>query len=133
MKTEKVFLDANILFSVSYGSSGLERFWTLAQQNRCHLIASRYVIEEARRNLERADQLKRLEDHLSLVDIVLEADPSIPCPIGLPDKDKPVLMSAISANAVYLITGDLSHFGPYLGCTIMGTTISLPRDYLLKK
>lgn len=133
MKAEKLFLDANILFSVAYGSPGLDRLWKLAKKGHCELIASQYVIEEAKRNLERPEHLDKLNAYLSKLTIVAEADPSIPCPIDLPDKDSPVFMASIGARARYLLTGDVTHFGKYFGKTIMGVRISTARDYLLTK
>jgi len=133
MNIDRIFLDANILFSVAYGSRGLDRLWELQKKRGCVLVASGYVIEEAKRNLTDTDQLKKLEACLSNLQIVLEADPSIDCPIELPQKDKPVPMAAISAKADYLLTGDIEHFGKYFGQTIMGVRICLPREYLLSK
>jgi len=133
MKADKLFFDANILFSLAYGSPGLDRLWKLAKKGHCELIASQYVIEEAKRNLDQQEHLDKLERCLSKVSIVAEADPSIPCPIDLPDKDSPVLIAAIAAKADYLLTGDVTHFGKYFGKTIMGIKISTARDYLLSK
>jgi predicted nucleic acid-binding protein len=133
MKADKLFLDANILFSVAYGSPGLDRLWQLAKKGHCKLTASQYVIEEAKRNLDLQEHLDKLNGYLSKVSIVAEAVPSIPCPIDLPDKDSPVLMAAIAAKADYLLTGDVTHFGKYFGKTIMGVKISTARDYLLPK
>ena len=130
MSVDRIFLDANILFSVAYGSPGLDRLWELAEKGICELIASRYVIEEAKRNLTGPDQTKKLNTCLSRVQIVLEADPRMTCPIDLPDKDRPVIMAAISANANYLITGDMAHFGKYFGQTIEGVQICMVRKYL---
>jgi len=133
MTADRVFLDANILFSVAYGSPGLDRLWELAKKGHCVLFASRYVIEEAKRNLNTSDQLKNLKAYLSDVQIVLEVDQSIICPIELPEKDRPVLMAAISAKADYLITGDMLHFGKYFGRSIMGVKVRMARDYVLSK
>jgi predicted nucleic acid-binding protein len=133
MKADKLFLDANILYSVAYGSPGLDRLWQLAKKGHCELVASQYVIEEAKRNLDRQEHLDKLNGYLSKVSIVAEADPSIPCPIDLPDKDSPVLMAAIAAKADYLLTGDMTHFGKYFGKTIMGVRISTARDCLSPK
>ena len=133
MKREAVFLDANILFSVAYGSAGLSRLWELATKGVCSLLASQYVIEEAKRNLDRREQLKRLDSFLSAVEVVMETDPELSCPIDLPEKDVPVLMAAVSAGADYLITGDVSHFGRHFGKTVMGVQIVMPRDYLLPR
>ncbi len=129
MSVDRIFLDANILFSVAYGSLGLDRLWELARRKRCLFFASSYVVEEARRNLFDPDQIKKLEDCLLTVQIVPEVDLTIPCPIELPEKDRPVLMAAISIKAHYLLTGDALHFGKYFGQTINGVKICSPRDY----
>jgi predicted nucleic acid-binding protein len=131
MIADRIFLDANILFSIAYGSPGLNRLWELAQKKHCELFASNYVVEEARRNLLSSEQLRKLEAFLSMVQLVPEVDPSIPCPIELPEKDRPVLLAAISIKANYLLTGDMIHFGKYFGQTVRGIKICLPRDYLL--
>ena len=133
MRREAVFLDANILFSVAYGSVGLNRLWELSRKGVCALLASQYVIEEAKRNLDPGEQLKRLNSYLSGVEVVMETDPDLSCPIDRPEKDVPVLMAAVSAGADYLITGDISHFGRHFGKTVMGVQIIMPRDYLLPR
>ena len=92
-----------------------------------------YVIEEAKRNLNQQEHLNNLGTHLSKVRIVPEADPSIPCPIDLPDKDSPVFMAAATAKANYLVTGDVTHFGKYFGQTIMGVRICRARHYVLSR
>lgn len=132
MSVDRVFLDANILFSVGYGSPGLGHLRERAQKGQCLLLASGFVIEEARRNLDHPAQLKRLDYFLTHVQIILEADPSIPCPIDLAEKDRPVLMAAISAKADFLLTGDKQHFGKYFGQTIGGVKICMARNYFLK-
>ena len=132
MTVDLIFLDANILFSVAYGSPGLNRLWTLAHQKRCQLFASHFVVEEAKRNLSPPEQKKRLEDPLSVVQIVPETDPTLPCPIELPEKDRPVLLAAVSNRADYLMTGDSTHFSKYFGQTVSGVKICRPRDYLVK-
>jgi predicted nucleic acid-binding protein len=129
MKIDRVFLDANILFSVAYGSPNLKRLWKWAKEGHCLLLASQYVIEEAKRNLAETSQFKRLQSCISRLRVIPEVDPQIPCPIDLPEKDQPVLLSAISARADYLLTGDSTHFGRYFGQTIHGVKIWRPSDY----
>lgn len=130
MTVDRIFLDANILFSMAYGSPGLRRLWELAKKKRCLLFASNYVIEETRRNLLSTEQMSRLETCLAEVEIVRDVDPRIPCPLELPEKDRPVLLAAISVKANYLLTGDSIHFGKYFGQTVKGVKICLPRNYL---
>ena len=126
---DRIFLDANILFLIAYGSPGLNRLWDLAQEKRCLLFVSNYVIEQARRNLFHPDQMRKLEACLSKVQIVPEVDIQMPCPIQLPEKDRPVLLAAISINANYLLTGDTLHFGKYFGQRVSVVKICRPRDY----
>jgi predicted nucleic acid-binding protein len=127
---DRIFLDANVLFSIAHGSPGLKRLEERAQKKHCLLFASNYVIEEARRNLSNPSQLKRLEAFLSKVQVIPEIDPQLPSPLDLPEKDRPVLLAAISVRADYLLTGDITHFGKYFGKRVSGVTICLPRDYL---
>ena len=129
MSSERVFLDANILFSIAYGSAGLEQFWIGVKQGKYELIASQYVIEEAKRNLDRQEQQEVLNRLLAEVRVVPEADPTILCPIPLAEKDRPVLMAALSSEADYLVTGDVTHFGKYFGKTIRNLRICRPRDF----
>jgi uncharacterized protein len=96
MSPLRVFLDANILFSIAYGSPGLERMRNLAKKEKVELVASQFVVEEAKRNLRRREQQDALNRLLSELRIVPEADPSIRCPVPLPGKDLPVLMAALS-------------------------------------
>ena len=114
MTVDRIFLDANILFSVAYGSPGLDRLWSHAE-------------------LHDPEHLKKLETCLSKVQIVPEADQEMPCPIDLPEKDRPVLLAASSIKADYLITGDMLHFGKYFGQTVSGVKICRARDYLRKR
>ena len=130
MTIDRIFLDANIFFSIAYGSPGLNRLGELTKRKRCVLFGSGYVIEEAKRNLPQAEQLKRLEAFLSEVQIVPEVDPKMPCPISRPEKDKPVFLAAISIKAAYLLTGDRIHFGKYFGQVVTGIRICRPQDYL---
>ena len=130
MIIDRIFLDVNIFFSIAYGSPGLNRLAEFAKRKYCVLFGSDYVIEEARRNLFLPEQLKRLEAFLTQVQIVPEVDPRMPCPIPLPEKDKPVLLVAISVKADFLLTGDTVHFGKYYGQTVSGVKICRPRDYM---
>lgn len=125
---DRLFLDANVLFSAAYRpDSGLLRFWNL---NNVLLCSSRYALEEARINLNddaQSHRLARLARSIHLFDATpREVRPDI----SLPEKDLPILLAAVSAQATHLITGDVRHFGPYFGKAIEGILVLLPSDYL---
>jgi len=127
---DRLFLDANVLFSAAYGSRGIEGLWKQARQGHVRLLASSYVVEEAIRNLPRPEQLAKLKELPAELTIVPEAHPGMSCPVKLPLKDVPVLTAAVQARATHLITGDLNHFGIYRGETIQGVHVCTPGDYL---
>jgi uncharacterized protein len=125
----RVFLDANVLFSAAYrDGAGLVRLWSLPP--RVVLISSPYAIEEARRNLE-GDGRARLEVLLSALEIVGDvAIGTLPIAVELPEKDRPILVAAITAAATHLLTGDRAHFGALYGRRIGGVLVQRPADYL---
>lgn len=127
---DRVFLDANVLFSAAYRSdSGLRRLWRLPGTR---LVSSVYAAEEARRNLSAPGQheaLEKLLDDVELTPAASTESARLPS-IELPDKDWPILLAAVSAGATHLLTGDSRHFGPYYGEKIGGIPILTPGDYL---
>ena len=127
---DRLFLDANVLFSAAYGSPGIERLWNLWRDGHCRLLVSRYVIEEARRNLEKSEQVEQLEERLKGVILVPESPADLQRPIDLAEKDRPVFSAVLAAKATHLITGDVRHFGEYYGQTIEGIKIVKPANYL---
>lgn len=126
---DRVFLDANVLFSTAYrADAGTARLWSLAD---VALITSAYAAEEARRNLESSEQLARLDKLLAELELV-GATSGRPLPEGivLPEKDRPILLTAIEAAATHLVTGDFTHFGRYYGKRIAGVLVTTPGEYL---
>jgi hypothetical protein len=90
----------------------------------------RYLLEEARINLTEDQQrtrLSRLSQELKLFEAPQR---QLPRGINLPQKDAPILLAAIEARCSHLLTGDISHFGPYFGKKIEGVRIVLPGEYL---
>lgn len=127
---DRLFLDANILFSAAYGSPGIRRFWELQKAGKCQLVVSGYVVEEARRNLDSPEQLVRLEELMAELERVPEPPVGTNCPIELPDKDRPVFIAALAARATHLITGDTRHFGDFFGREVHGVRLFTPAEYL---
>lgn len=127
---DRLFLDANILFSAAYGSPSMDRFWDLASAKKVHLITSAHAIEEARRNLEVIEHRERLENLIQGIIIVPEPPASFSCPISLNKKDIPVFAAALSSKATHFITGDIKHFGQYFSKAIGGIIFCTPGEYL---
>jgi len=129
---DKLFLDANVLFSAAYREqTGLLKFWSLAD---VVLTSSSYAREEAERNLSKSEQRKRLDSLMKQVKVHSEYDETlIPHGIKLRDKDRPILAAAIGIHADYLITGDVHDFGCFFGTKISNVMILPPSEYLAKK
>lgn len=128
---DRVFLDANVLFSAAYRTdASIRTLWTL---RGVALVTSNYAIEEVRRNLDTLRRKSDLESLLENVETIADVVPGGPLPLpepGLPDKDLPILMAAVNAEATHLSTGDFKHFGPHYGRTIGGVRILTPAEYL---
>lgn len=127
---DRVFLDANVLFSAAYlAATHLHRLWGLAGTE---LVTSDYAVGEARRKLSTAAQ-SRLNSWLDQAEIVgTPPIDSLPLPPGLvlPAKDVPIFRAAQATAVSHLLTGDKRHFGAYYGHTFGGVLILPPSDYL---
>jgi predicted nucleic acid-binding protein len=125
---DRLFLDANVLFSAAYrADAGLVQFWKLKDAILC---SSHYALEEARINLSENAQRRRLAKLARGVRLFEAARRDLPSGLSLPEKDTPILLAAIEAQATHLITGDMRHFGPYFGKQIKGILILSPAEYL---
>jgi len=132
---DRVFLDANVLFSAAYEpTSRLRRLWSLRETE---LVSSQFALDEARRNLlaYAPEGVGLLEQLCAEVTIVPEAASSLALPddIGLPDKDQPILAAAIGAGCTHLLTGDMRHFGPLYGRRIRGVLMLTLAQYLRRR
>ena len=130
---DRVFLDANVLFSAAYRhDSDLRQFFKL---RNARVITSAYAVEEARRNLSTPQQRKDLDRLCASIEIVPAVIPE-PHPhhgIDLPESDRPIFAAALSARATHLVTGDAKDFGRYYGQTVEGILILPPAMYLRKR
>ena len=125
---DRVFLDANVLFSAAYRpDSRLVRLWSL---KNVRLLTSGYALREALSNMNTAAQQKRLKILVKNVEIMEQImETPLPPGINLPEKDRPILQAAIAMQATHLLTGDIRHFGALFGKTIQNVKILLPADY----
>ena len=113
---QRLFLDANVLFTAAHNPQGKAALLISLGQNRLvQLATSAYACEEARRNLARKfpQALPRFEAILEYLLLVAEAG-AIPCPECLPEKDRPIYRAAHACRADVLLTGDLRDFGPLM-------------------
>lgn len=130
---DRVFLDANILLSAAYKpTSRLRELWTIPHVK---LLSSSYAVVEAEVNLARAKaaavkELKGLLKEIHIVDLPEQL--TLPPEITLVEKDRPILLAAMSVKATHLLTGDKLHFGHLFGTCVEGVLILPPADYLTK-
>lgn len=127
---DRIFLDANVLFSAAYRSNaGLTRLWQL---DDVELMTSDYAAQEARLNLADQDQRARLAKLLEKVRMIPAVAP-FPAGIRLPQKDRPILQAALQGRATHLLTGDKEHFGPYFGRYLGSVLVLPPAEYFERR
>lgn len=131
---KRLILDANVLFTAAHNPAGKAALvieegtrgpWTLA--------TSRLAVDEATHNLrlKYPEVLPRLDPLLVTVRVVPHRAIRA-CPVELPAKDRPILQAALDCRATHLLTGDLTHFGPYMNRPglVEGLVIQTVGDFL---
>ena len=129
---DRVFLDANVLFSAAYRpDSGLRALW---ERRDAALITSTYAVEEALRNLSaiRPERTPDLEALVSGTEVVGMPPASLAFPesVELKEKDRPILLAAVLAKATHLLTGDKEDFAALFGTKVGSVLILTPGEYL---
>ncbi len=128
---DRVFLDANVLFSAAYREgSPLGKLWGL---RHARLLTSELALEEARRNLPSAEaraRLRRLAEGMEVVPTAPGSREWRREDLSLPANDRAILATAAAARATHFLTGDRRHFGPLYGQIVGGVQILKPSDYL---
>jgi len=125
---DRLFLDANVLFSAAYmADARLRELWRLRD---VELWTSRYAVEEARVNLSDEVLRRRLLELSEPLQFREAGERRLPARLALPEKDAPILLAAIEAGANYLLTGDVHYFGRYFGKKVDGVVILPPARHL---
>jgi hypothetical protein len=125
---DRLFLDANVLFSAAYKiDARLCQLWKFEEVRLC---SSNYALAEARINLADEDQRTRLSGLSSSLDLFEARRTQLPPKIFLPEKDVPIFLATVEARATHLLTGDVRHFNYYFGKHIEGIAITRPGDYI---
>lgn len=132
---DRVFLDANLLFSAAYKpDSHLLDLWALPDTE---VVTSELAFEEARRNLAARgpDRVGALDELRARTRVT--GDTRIPShlleDVALPDKDRPILAAALAVGCTHLLTGDRRHFGALCGRTIAGVLVLTPAEYFRRR
>lgn len=125
----RIFLDADIVFAACWSDGAIRRLLHELLSKDHSLLVDDYVLMEARRNLaaksrDGVREFDRLVRSLETVPFMPHPDMTIEA--ALPEKDRPVLASAIHASCDALVTGDRRHFGRLFGRTIGGVAIYDP-------
>ena len=130
----KLFLDANILFTAAHNPAGKSAFIIeLGVDGYFELVTCELAVEEASRNLDLKfpKARKQLDTFLNKI----ESKPTVTkgrCPVELPEKDRPILLSAIHSKATHLVTGDVRDFGKYMNRPNLtaGVILQTPSQFL---
>lgn len=134
---DRLFLDANVLFTAAHRPQGkavfLFQMVSGATPAPWQLLASAYAVEEARRNLA-----AKFPDVLGgwpalLRELRIVAQPAAPrLALDLPEKDLPIWAAAHAARATHLLTGDIKDFGPHMNrpADTSGIVIQTVGEYL---
>ena len=129
---DRVFLDANILFSAAFRPNAPMR--VLWQLSGVRLLTCSYAVNEAERHLATAEQKAALRELLASVTVVEPPPIALASPgLEVHQKDLPIVLAAIHAQATHLLTGDQRHFGRYYGHRIAGVLVTKPSTYLARK
>ncbi len=128
----RIFPDANVLFSAAATDGAIRRLLGDLVQAGHQLVADAYVRAEAERNLalhypDRREHLEALGPVLEFHSRFAGAGRELGEP-PLPEKDAPVLASALSLECHIVVTVERTHFGELYGKQVAGVTILSPRE-----
>ena len=131
----KLFLDTSVILAAAGSARGASRFvMEEADANHWTLVTASYCLEEAQRNARKVGPkapgfLQRsIVPKLSLVPTELAFDKALVFPKA---KDRPVLLSALGAEADCLLTLDEADFQKVIGSHVYGLEVRTPGLFLL--
>jgi predicted nucleic acid-binding protein len=130
----RLFLDSSVLLAAAGSSKGASRLlFNHATSRGWQLLTADYCLREAEFNLPKLG--KRAE--LSWAQIIRPALNTVTAQLTLDrpliyraTKDRPVVISALSQKADYLLTLDRDDFHDLLGRSLYGLPIRTPGEFL---
>ncbi len=133
----KLFLDTSVLLAAAGSSKGASRFvFAQAEAQRWRLLTSPYCVEETNRNVRKLGSeaasywRASLLPQLTLVPVELTYDQVLVFP---KTKDRPVLLSALGAEADMLLTLDEADFQKVIGSQVYGLAVRSPGEFVIKQ
>lgn len=130
----RLFLDTSVLLAAAGSAKGASRYvFQHAHSFRWQLFTSAYCVEETERNVRKLGPKaapywrSTLLPHLNLVPIELAFDKVLVFP---KTKDRPVLLSALGAEADVLLTLDEADFQKVIGNQIYRLQVRSPGQFL---
>ena len=133
MLPERVFLDANVIFSAALGGESFTLLWGALKSGVISVCTSPQCIDEARRNVTRKKPaaLPRLEATFLEVELVPAPQQLVSWAAGaLPEDDGWVLAGAVEGGAQVLLTGNTRHFGVLMTRADLPLRVRTVRSYL---
>lgn len=130
---DRVFLDANVIFSAALGGESFAALWDALRRGVITACTSPQCIDEARRNVtrKRPAALARLEATFLEVELVPAPQQLVAwAEAKLPDDDAWVLAGAVEGGAQVLLTGNTKHFGWMMTRTDLPLRVRTVRGYL---
>ena len=131
----KLFLDTSVILAAAGSANGASRFVIdEAAANRWILLTAPYCLEEAQRNARKvgpkapAVLAHTIVPKLTSVPTELAFDKALVFPKA---KDRPVLLSALGAEADFLLTLDEEDFQRVLGSRVYGLEVRTPGLFLI--
>lgn len=131
----KLFLDTSVILAAAGSARGASRFVVeQADANHWTLLTTEYCLEEARRNVRKVGPkassilVQSIAHKLSVVPTELAFDQALIFPKA---KDRPVLLSALGAEADILLTLDEADFQRVIGSRVYNLAVSTPGLFLI--
>lgn len=133
----RLFLDSSVLLSAAGSADGASRYIvTEAATHGWELVSSDYCAEETRRNLPKLGNAAAIAWRTAVLRRVqlIRASIALDRPLVFPKaKDRPVVITALAAQAVWLLTLDTGDFQKKLGHEVYGLRIATPGAFLMEQ
>ena len=129
----KLFLDTSVLLAACGSSKGASRFvLDVAPTQGWMLVSTPYCIAEVLRNLSKlgVHAVKAWETHIQSRFALIADTWTLDVPVKIPQKDRPVLMSALSHQCDFLLTLDRADFGAFFEQGVCGMGVLTPGAFV---